>query len=259
MRGVLAGLALLLFLMALATHTAHANDVLEEVSTRPGVKVPVYWMPRPGAKGTLVLLPGGAGSIGVLAAGKPSGSNFLVRSRDLFAAAGYNVALVSRPTDKKDLTHAERIGAEHMQDLQAVLAFLRRVSRAPIWLVGNSRGTISATAAALAFGDQLAGMVLTSSITDGKPGAVGRQNLGGIHIPTLVVHHAKDACDVCPPEEAKVIFNKLRNAPVRKLIMLDGGGPPTGPECESMHWHGYAGMEREAVNAILNWIAHPVP
>jgi hypothetical protein len=48
-----------------------------------------------------------------------------------------------------------------------------------VWLVGTSRGTISAVAGAIAFGNEdLAGIVLTSSVTSVKrTGAVPAQKL----------------------------------------------------------------------------------
>ena len=41
--------------------------------------------------------------MGVSVDGKPTRKNFLVRSRDYFADAGLNVAVMSRATDKTDL------------------------------------------------------------------------------------------------------------------------------------------------------------
>jgi hypothetical protein len=47
--------------------------------------------------------------------------------------------------------------------------YLKTDSGLPIWLVGTSRGTVSATAAAIAFGnDNLSGIVLTSSVVRSK-------------------------------------------------------------------------------------------
>ena len=39
--------------------------------------------------------------------------------------------------------------------------------------------------------------------------------------------------------------------------MLDGGGEPQGAACEALHWHGFIGMEKQAVDAIAAWIAAP--
>jgi hypothetical protein len=100
-------------------------------------------MPRADAMATLVLLPGGAGSIG-LRDGQPQSGNFLVRSRELFRAQGFEVAIVGRPSDVNDLDDAFRASAPQVEDLRHVVEDLRRRSGRPIWLVGTSRGTVSA-------------------------------------------------------------------------------------------------------------------
>ena len=79
-----------------------------------------------------------------------------------------------------------------------------------------------------------------------------------IKVPVLVLHHAKDACPHCQPFEVSAILRGLKNAPVKKEIMVSGGENPTGNVCEALHWHGYIGMEREAVELIAEWIKKPV-
>jgi pimeloyl-ACP methyl ester carboxylesterase len=146
-----------------------------------------------------------------------------------------------------------------MTDIQRLVAYLKTDSGLPVWLVGTSRGTVSATAAAIAFGNaELAGIVLTSSVVDyKKAGAVPTQDLAGIKIPVLVVHHESDACKVCRPYEVPAIIKGLKNAPFKKLVMVKGGSNPTGDACESFHYHGYIGMEQETVGVITNWIKQP--
>jgi hypothetical protein len=46
---------------------------------------------------------------------------------------------------------------------------------------------------------------------------------------------------------------------VKKLVMVDGGGDPRGDPCEALHWHGFIGMEKEAVDIIGDWIKNPGP
>lgn len=238
---------------------ASAADQIIRLDTRDGVKVPVYYMKRDAATATVVLLPGGAGGFGSPVDGKPSGNNFLVRSRDYFADAGLNVAVMSRVSDKTDLDYPDRIAPEHMVDIQKLVAYLKADAGLPVWLVGTSRGTVSATAAAIAFGNaELAGIVLTSSVVEYKKvGAVPTQDLAAIRIPVLVVHHENDACRVCKPYEVPAIIKGLKNAPFKKLVMVKGGSNPTGDPCESFHYHGYIGIEQETVGIITNWIKHP--
>lgn len=228
------------------------------VATRPGVKVGYYWMPRDGATATLAILPGGAGGIGYVN-GQIKSQNFLVRTRDLWAGEHFNVALIGRPSDVNDMEVGFRSSAEHIEDLRIIVEKLRRDGGKPVWLVGTSRGTVSAAAAAAAFDPStIAGVVLTSSVTNDRTWRpVPALPLGDIRVPVLVVHHKRDACHACNPSQAGMIMSGLSHAPVKKLALVDGGGGPTGDPCEAMHYHGYIGMEPEAVHLIADWIREP--
>lgn len=233
---------------------ARADDGLVRIDTRPGVRVAYWMMERPNAAATLVLLPGGEGGIG-LKDGVPRSTNFLVRERERFAAAGFNVAIVAKPTDRADLDLAFRAGPRHVEDLRHVVEALRARYGKPVWLVGTSRGTVSAAAAAIALGDAVAGVVLTSSITaPGEPQAVENLPLAKIRVPVLVVHHRRDACRATPPSEAARIVEGLTHAPVKKLLLVDGGSGARGGYCQPLHWHGFIGMEQQAVDAIADFI-----
>jgi pimeloyl-ACP methyl ester carboxylesterase len=246
-------------LFAATTAAFAAEDKLIKLDTRPGVSVSFYYMKRDGAAVTVVLLPGGGGGIG-LKDGVPTSDNFLVRSRDHFAAHGFNVAVVSRPTDK-ELDYEFRVSSAHIEDLRQVVEYLKTDAGLPVWLVGTSRGTVSAAAAAITFGNEnLAGLALTSSVTSNKrTGSVPEQKLEAIRIPVFVLHHQKDSCSVTVPRDAPRIMSRLKNTPVKKLIMVDGGANAAGDPCENQHWHGYIGMEKEAVDIIANWIKNPKP
>lgn len=254
LRGAVLGLCLSLNITA----PAKADEIIR-LESRPGVKVPVFYMKRDGATATVVLLPGGAGGIGKIEDGKPTGNNFLVRSRDFFADAGFNVAVMNRPSDKADLDYPDRVSDEHMQDIKTVVDYLKTDNGLPVWIVGTSRGTVSATAAAVKFGNSdLAGIVLTSSVVNYKKiGAVPTQDIGSIKIPVLVLHHEQDGCVHCRPYEVSAIIKGLKNAPVKKLLMVNGGANPVGDPCEGQHYHGFIGMEKEAVAMIANWIKKP--
>ncbi|MGZ5101230.1 MAG: alpha/beta hydrolase [Usitatibacter sp.] len=246
-------LAALAFVCLCAAST-QAADRLVNIDTRPGVRVGYWLMVRDGATATVVLLPGGEGGIG-MKGGVPTSTNFLVRSRDLFAAAGFNVAIVGKPSDHADLDLVFRTSENHMEDLRRVVEKLRRDLGKPVWLMGTSRGTTSAAAAAIALGPAIDGVVLSSSITDGSlPGAVQNMPLAEIRVPVLVLHHARDACKGTPPGPVPRIVEGLSSSPGAKLVMVDGGSGAHGNPCEPMHWHGFIGMEPQAVDEIVRFI-----
>lgn len=244
--------------LALAGGATAAQDRLVTVETRTGVTVSYWHMPREGATANLVLFTGGGGNIG-MRDGEPRSPNFLVRNRARFADQGFNVAVIGRPSDVADMDDRFRTSARHLEDVAKVLADLHGRAPLPTWLIGTSMGTISVAAAAIASSHpSLAGIVLTSSITSYRmQGAVPRQNLDAIRVPVLVMHHQRDACWSCAPHEVPLILRGLDNAPVKALRMVAGGSDPRGDPCQPLHWHGFAGMDDEAVRLVTDWIRAP--
>ena len=240
---------------------AVAADRLVFTDTRPGVRVGYWLMERPGATATVMLLPGGEGGIGAVKGEAPRSKNFLVRTRDMFADAGFNVAVIGKPSDQDDLTLEFRASKAHVEDLRVIAERLRAQLGKPVWLVGTSRGSVSAAAAGAKLDPPaIAGLVLTSSVTYSRSGfAAPNMPLMDVRVPVLVLHHKRDACKDCDPREAHLITDRLTGAPVKKLLLVEGGGDPSGPVCEPMHYHGFIGMEAEAVRLIAAFVKDPQP
>jgi pimeloyl-ACP methyl ester carboxylesterase len=245
--------------LALCIPAAAAADRLVHIDTRPGVKVAYWWMERPDATATVILLPGGEGGIGGRG-GMPTSRNFLVRNRDRFAAANLNVAVVGRPSDRRDLTLEFRTSREHVEDVRRIVERLKRETGKPVWLVGTSRGTTSAASAAIALGPAVEGLVLASSITNASlPGAVQNLPLARIGVPVLLMHHRRDACKSTPPGPVQSLLDAFANATVKRIVMPTGGGPASGGPCKPGHWHGFAGMDEAAVAEIVDFVRNPKP
>lgn len=254
LRGLLAGLLTLCVVLP-----TWAVDRLIPVNTRPDVTTSYWWMPRDGATATVVLFSGGGGGIGYRD-GEPKSGNFLIRSRNEFAKAGFNVALMGNPSDMPKLTPVFRQSSEHFADARAVLQDIRSHSSAPVWLVGTSQGTISAAAIGIDLGPAVQGVVLTATLSGQQfGGSVSDLALNKLAVPVLVHQHAKDSCRLTPPYLAERLISKLTASPVKKYMEVDGGQNPTGHVCEAFHYHGYIEMEPEAVAQISAWIKHPVP
>jgi dienelactone hydrolase len=232
---------------------------LVKVPTRPDINTNVFWHQTEGAVATLLVFPGGGGGFGKVMDGWPGSGNFLVRSSRQWAAQGYNLAVFGRPSDSEELGYEDRISALHMQDVNAVVQWVKQQSASPIWVIGTSRGTISAAAMLINVPDpQIAGGVLTSSVVNfKKAGAVPKQDLAKIKVPVLVYHHQNDGCELCRPYEVPAVIHGLKAAPVKKLMMVSGGGNPVGPACEGQHYHGFIGMETQAVADIAAWMKSP--
>lgn len=247
----------LLFSVAVVFSASVFADIVR-LDVRPGVKLPIHYAKRDGAKATLILIPGGVGGLGKLDGNEPTSNNFLVRSRAHFAEAGFNVAIMGRPQDQNDLTYELRTSATHLADIRRIVDYVKADTGLPVWLVGTSRGSVSAAAAAIDFPpDTLAGVVLSSSVVRDKPGALPSQKLSAIRLPVLLLHHKQDACPICRPADLPDVLGALSQVPVKKLVMLEGGGPAQGGVCEALHHHGFIGIEREAVRAVTDWISKP--
>ncbi len=199
-----------------------------------------------GGNGILALSPTGIGSLG---------GNFLVRNRQRFADEGLLVAVVDAPSDYARGPDF-RTTAGHVEDMKAVIAELRTIADVPVWLVGTSRGTMSAAnvAARLTAAAGADGLVLTSTILTGGRESIYDVKLSAIRVPTLVVHHRYDSCKATPCGAVSGLMAKLPNAPRRELLTFDGGDSPRSAPCEALSRHGYFGIDREVVKAIADWI-----
>ena len=233
------------------------------LATRDNVTLPVYAVWRNDAVATVVLFSGGGGGYGQIGGdGWPGSRNFLIRSGKRWTAHPFNIVMVGRPSDGIDLAQGQvRTGEKHAADNLALFKAIQQRSTAPLWLVGTSMGTISAAAAAIQDRDNLvAGVVLTSSVVAYKnAGAVPTQNLAAIKVPVLVLHHERDSCASCLPHEVGNIAKGLVNTPLKKTVFVNGGGGASGDPCEPEHYHGYIGMQEEAVDLIAAWIIKPAP
>lgn len=142
-----------------------------------------------------------------------------------------------------------------MADIKALIAWARGNAKVPVWLVGTSRGTLSAALVAteLAGADGPDGIVLSSAIlADPKGRLVPAMPLQNIRVPVLVVHHEQDGCHLCfstVPE----MMSKLVNSP-RKQLLSFKGGQNMGDPCQVFAYHGFNGLEPEVVRQTVSWL-----
>jgi pimeloyl-ACP methyl ester carboxylesterase len=146
-----------------------------------------------------------------------------------------------------------------LEDVRLVLQDIAKRTTAPVWLVGTSQGTLSAAVNAAELGPVVAGVVLTSTVTGQQAGgAVSDIALEKIVVPVLIYHHKQDSCRITPAYAAERLIKRLTQAPVKKYIEVDGGKDPVGDPCEAFHYHGFIGMETQAVTQMVQWIKSPV-
>jgi dienelactone hydrolase len=249
-----AGIAVLAAMLVLhAENDARAaTGTLAEIETRPGVTLPLLIVEPAGAPAAVALLfPGGNGKVALWKNNPPPSRNFLVRTRVAFAAAGL-AAVVDAPSDRRRPGLVGfRHTAEHRADIAAAVAWARARWRAPVWLVGTSRGTVSA--AQLGALPGVDGIVLSSSVTEParrNPASALDAALEAIRVPVLLVHHREDSCRVTPLAGVETLRARLTGARAVETLLFDGGTEPQSGPCRAMSRHGFIGIEGQVAAAI---------
>ncbi len=253
-------LTLMLLLGSIASNAAE----LVTLKSRPGIDQKFILIKTDKPVASAILFAGGKGALNLSSFfGSPTinwgKNNFLVRTRDMFAQHGFLVAVVDAPSDhksKKGMIGGFRDSMDHVEDIDHVISYLREKADVPIWLVGTSRGTESATNIGINSKQHPAGLVLTSSMSvpNSKGTAVTEMDLERITIPTLVVANTEDGCPKTPPEGAEEIASMLSNAKKVEVKMFSGGDAPISKPCQAMSYHGFLGIEGNVVDFISGFI-----
>jgi len=246
--------------LAAASVCAQVAERAIDIPTRPGVTQRVLLIDQPDAKASVLIFPGGDGGLRLTADGalQWGSGNFLVRTRQSFAAQGLKVILVDAPSDRQTPPYLGgfRQTREHAADIRALIAWARFQYKLPVWLVGTSRGTqsVAYVATELVGGDAPDGIVLTSTIlNDPKGRPVPAMPLSRIPTPILVVHHEHDACARSSYALAPKMMEQFTASPRKELIAVTGGSS-IGDPCEAYAHHGYNGIEADTVSRIASWI-----
>jgi predicted alpha/beta-hydrolase family hydrolase len=240
-----------------------AADEIVTLATRAGVSESYFIGSEPkNPQAIAVLFRGSGGLVGLqqgLEQVDSDNDNFLVRSRGEFSKRGVVVAIVDAPSDQQrnwGMTDEFRLGEQHFTDISAVVADLQgRFSGLPLFLVGTSRGTISAAALGARLGSRVGGVVLTATVfrqagrksKEAGPG-LSRFDFATIKVPLLFVHHVSDHCGVTPYGDAARFSMKY------PIITVYGGKPAESDSCSGFSAHGFFGKESETVEQIVNWM-----
>ncbi|MFT5485105.1 MAG: hypothetical protein ACI9MU_000004 [Alphaproteobacteria bacterium] len=224
-----------------------------------------------GAKAALVLLPGGGGFLKLDHDGCPRKlkGNSLVRSQALFHKNGFVTALADAPSDRQGKAGLGgfRIRSKHADDIGKVISDVRERTGLPVWLIGTSRGAISAANAASRLSGTAApdGLVLTSPVTSGFEGGRKRwvaqtvfsNDLDAIRMPVLVVVHEADKCIRTPPILGPRVIRKT-NTTRGQAVTVSGGPGLAGGEsvkaCKGRSPHGFLGQEAEVIAGISRFV-----
>jgi predicted alpha/beta-hydrolase family hydrolase len=249
----------LIFVAAVGAASCALAQEMVTVPSRPGVTQSFVILPMEGRESAAIALlyVGGGGRINARSEDgqvRFGARNFLPRSGAEFVRNRILPVVMDAPSDQGELTDGYRMEREQTADARAVIAELtRRYPGLPVYLVGTSRGTISAAFVGRDLGSAVAGVVLTSTMfgsTSPRRQAPTLRGFdyAGISSPLLFVHHRADGCEHTPYAAA------ARLAPRYPLISVSGGRPAESGPCEPFSAHGYFGREAQTVDAIAGWI-----
>jgi pimeloyl-ACP methyl ester carboxylesterase len=228
---------------------AQGGEVLLDIPTRPGATVRVLEMTGERPAGHVVLyLAGGSGQRGlqgVWPGSLPSDPDTLFGAqRQLAEQVGAMVA-VDTASDHEVLEMIDRQGAEHRQDVAAVIDFMRaRHPQARMVLMGSSNGAFSAAYVANRL-PSVDKVVLINGSADAWA------EVPHLKRPVLGIHHKRDAC--LPFRDS---YPKARFFP---LIAVDSDAfPPvsiaTRRDCSRESAHGLHGQRSQVYRAIGDWL-----
>lgn len=247
-----------------------------DLPTRTASVTRYSWLPGTSSEPAgvaVLLLVGGGGTLNIDSAGCPQrlNHNILLRTASLLRAAGMATALVDAPSDWKgdEGLAGFRLDPAHAADLGQVVADLRQRSGAQtVWVIGHSRGSLSAANAAgrLSGGQAPAGVVLASPMLNGEPSkrrpwvaqTVRDTGVLAYHGALLVVGHVADNCPRSLPEGLDAWARGASAARVQ-VARVTGGPQPVGRSsslaaCEVGQAHDFVDQDQVFAQGVLRFI-----
>ena len=254
-------------LLALASACAFADERVFTIPTRAGVTESYILLATDDApkKAVAVTFVGGQGLMRLarraehlpLVFGKDT--NSLVRIRNLLVNADIADVIVDSPSDRQQagMDDTFRASAEHAADIRAVIADVRKhYPNAGFFLVGTSRGTISAANLGVSLHDLVAGAILTSTVThwDKMGIALSQFDFAALKVPTLLIHHVDDGCFTSPYAGASALTSRF------PLVSAKGGDAPESGPCDPLAPHGFYGLDAQVAAVMQQFmLGQPYP
>lgn len=250
--------------LSFMTSNSFALTEVRTIPTRPGVTMDFLVMTPENADQheALILFPGGngAGPFKITKSGVVTGWSFLVRSAENFIRNGLSIVTVNPPSDHlTGMSTGFRESSEHAEDIASLTNYLSQQGYERIFLVGNSRGTLSAAYLGTKLkGGNIKGVILTSSLE--YDNFLRWLPLEQLRLPVLMVHHREDACRVSSFEEAEKTRSNLSANTAVDFTEVNGGAYPRSAPCDNLSTHGFFGVEEKVVQVISDWVSgHKVP
>jgi len=244
--------------------------------------------PTTNPKAVVVLIGGGdlnmsfvpTGTIGV--PDTSGGGNFVVRTAQLFADAGYLTVAINKPSDQPPTGSTDtvldadnyRISVNHAVDILKVLRHVN-TENLPVYLTGTSLGTISAVALnQIATGISLSSPAVHADkipshyyIGNGTPNLEPSFVERPVHVLWNTVDNCKvvDVADGAPmalytelhnQSPSTVNYDTVTSTLGQRVSTASGSGSTAvvPDDCGAFDYHGYFERENEAVGKITVWL-----
>ena len=242
---------------------------LVEFETPRGVTLKYVLVKPPNPSATAILLPGGSGTLNISGTTSDfvigADNDFMVRNRNSIAESGFLTALIDAPSDMgtDGMTTGFRTSQNHADDIRDVVSRLKGENGLPVWVIGISAASYSATNVAIQLGEEIHGLILASASTSPSvsdpdsfpyPNGILDMELDSIVVPTLIVAHEDDKCPGTPPTGAPLIQNQLINAAHVEVKYFTGGDDPISDVCGPLSPHSFYGIDTEVVTAFNEFI-----
>ena len=202
-------------------------------------------------RGTLVMLPGGDGEVGIGEDGTlERADNVVIRTAPLWLSRDWALLIPDAPGNLRGARASPGYGTA----VSALVAEAHRAVTGPVDIVGTSQGAIAAVNGA-AHAPDVSGLVLLEAVSrvGGSGETVFDADPAAVTAPVLVVANVADRCPVTPPEDADRIAAAFTGSRRVEVMRVDGGGEGSR-DCGSLSPHGYRGLEREVVDRVSGWI-----
>lgn len=241
--------------MLLATPLWATGKVID-VPTRSGVTQRLLLLKPEQPLAVLLVFAGGERPLGIADDGSLAwgSASLLIRISPLFVQRGFTIAIVDIPSGQQSPPDSHfRESLEHAQDIAAIVAFLRKHSQLPVWLIGTGNGTTSVLNAATRLPKNGPdGIILTSSISD-EYAAIINQKLDKVRIPVLLMRKTNPCPSAGQPAPDSIIA-ALKNSPKAEELVVTPATKTGADPCQIPPSHGYLGLENQLADKISSWI-----
>lgn len=176
-------------------------------------------------------------------------NNFFLRQRDDLVKLGYAVVIMGASSwATNGYTEEDRLSQAHLDDAKILIERFNP-RHLPVFLLGSSRGTISALRVGIdAKISDLKGLVLLSPVV--MLPVFQNIQFKKLTTPVLVIQHFKDKCDLSLYADVKTWWDHIPHDAHNQFLTIRSGGSNAEKPCRSLSHHGFWRNEEQVIGTI---------